>query len=86
MASGSGAWWASRTGGGAPREVATNPASARKLPGLNIGAAAGWRVPTGSAQRVGSNCRPPSRPSITGWGSPPCRLRRTTATDWPNNG
>src|SRR3954469_12304564 len=36
MGSGSVAWQASGTGAGASRKVATRPASARRLPGLNI--------------------------------------------------
>src|SRR3954451_23568713 len=43
-------------------------------------------MPAGSAQRAGRSCRPPPGPSTTRWGSPACRLRRTTATNWPNSG
>src|SRR5689334_4363604 len=43
-------------------------------------------MPAGSAQRAGRSCRPPAGPSTTRWGSPACRLRRTTATNWPNSG
>src|SRR3954465_14769134 len=88
MGWGSIAWRASGTGAGASRKVATRPASARRLPGLNIGdgTAADGPAHVGCVWRAGRSCRSPSGLSITTWGSPLCRLRRTTPTDWPNNG
>src|SRR3954454_317876 len=43
-------------------------------------------MPAGSAQRAGRSCRAPPGPSTARWGSPACRLRRTTVTNWPNSG